>query len=209
LAATGEGETPAPVLAPLKGGELVATVGALRRGDLVVCLGDGLPQALQEAGLVASAHELGRVRVSLLSREASSLEDLCVSGARLGSGARNGPLGRAAESLLAEDLGAALSANTVHRTERSDELIRLLGLGALDGAFVWHPGVLPAGLREVPLPRNSGAGSCPLTAVVLACSDRRSGVLDRLVSAWCGAQGRAALSGLGVASRGVSEGGAE
>ena len=184
------------ILAPLRKGDLLSAVSGTRAGDFVLTLDQTLAAELVDLGLGEEPHDLGHVALCAVTSEATSLAELSRPGVRLGSGSPSGPLGRAAATALPADLRQAVDANVRHRSEHSGELIRLVRLGALDGALVWAALPAPQGLRSLAVPGAGSAGR--LRVVQLTCSRQPARRLAAVHSAWSGNAGQRTLQSLGV-----------
>jgi hypothetical protein len=84
---------------------------------------------------------------------------------------------------LASELRPPIEANITHRSERGEELVRLLRLGALDAAFLWSTPPPPAGLHVVLLPAAAG-GEVTLTLAGLTCSRLAEGEWSGILAVW-------------------------
>ncbi|MBT7059981.1 MAG: hypothetical protein HN976_33095 [Lentisphaerae bacterium] len=158
-------------LAPVRPSHVVSTVMGLRKGDFVVCTEGRISTALTEAGLVKRSYDVGRLELGVVARAETSLAALTADGAALGAGAREGSLGQALSRAIPAALRDPITANLRHRTERSGELVRLVGLGSLDAAFVWNTTDLPPGVAYYSVPELQSAG-CPLLLLQLTCSQQ-------------------------------------
>jgi len=169
------------ILAPVSGKDMLTALDGTHAGDFAVVLSKALQAELAERRLSTGATILRQVTVCMVSREPLQLEDLARNGMRLGSGRPKGPLGDAVAAALPEALRQDLDANTVHRSESSEELLRLLKLGALDAVFVWNHPAPPTGLQKQVL---QGAGAhCDVTLVGLGCSRLKPAMQQRLLTA--------------------------
>lgn len=180
-------------LAPLGAQDLLKAVAGARAGDFAVFVGHGLAEELQARRLSRSpavaVHTLG---VCLVSARPLELEALADSGLRLGSG----PAGGALERSLPEELRAACAPLVVHRSGRADELVRLIRLGTLDGAFVWDSPPPVAGMAILPLPREVTA--VPLQVAPLSTSRLSAAESRSLLDIWRTDRAAAALANLEV-----------
>ena len=186
----------AVILAPLRRHDLLTAVSGTRAGDFVLTLDASLGADLAGLGLAGRVQELGNLSLCAVTAGGESLKDLCEPGVRLGSGSPKGVLGRACAAALPSPLREAVDVNARHRSERCDELVRLIRLGALDAAVVWETPSLPEGLRSLAIPGTASAGR--LYAIRLTCSRHTPERLSRVGDAWSGDAGRTALRGLGV-----------
>ena len=191
------GGGPATV-APLREDDLLTAVTGLKAGDLVICAEGALPDALAARGLARRRYTIGALRLTALARDATTVEDLCRPGVRVGSGTPKGPLGEQVRSCLPATLRDRIEANTIYRSEVSGELLRLLGQGAIAAAFVWAPAKSPAGCRELDLGTAATRPCCPLVAVELTYSRQAADVLDRVRALWTDPEAQTALRGGGI-----------
>jgi len=176
------GEQRQITLAPMRPGDVLAAVEGTRAGDFVVCIGRGLEGKLAKRDLVRMPPVTHGLGVCLVSAKAMEVADLGLSDTRLGSGKPGGPLADAADQAVPQALRAAVSANIVHRSARSDQLVRLVKLGSLDAAFVWSSPPPASDLPTLPLPRQ--AGSRPLRIVALSCSRLAEAQTKAMLDVW-------------------------
>lgn len=184
------------IVAPLTRQDLLTAVTSRRAGDFVVTLDAGLEAELAGLRLVKGVQELGELALCAVTAGAEPFEDLWVPGNRLGMGSPKGVLGRATAKALPAPLRDAAAARVRHRSERCDELVRMVRLGALDTALVWEPCSLPEGLRSLAVPGAASAGR--VYAIQLSCSRQSADRLSGVRAAWSGAMGKAELRGQGV-----------
>jgi hypothetical protein len=156
------------VVAPMTGADIVAALEGLKAGDVAVIAGSRLRDRLLERKLVRGEPVSYPLNVCAVALRPLELADLGQPGLRLGGGAKDGDLAAAVERVLPMDLRPLVEANTRQRGERSEELVRLLRLGALDAAFVWDTPAPAADLQRVRLPPDPSP--CPLLIVALSCS---------------------------------------
>ena len=176
------GEQRQITLAPMRSGDILTAVDGTRAGDFVIAVGGGMEEKLQKLELVrmpSVSHALG---VCLVSTEAAKLADMGLPGKRLGSGKPGTALARAVDQALPEALRSAISANVVHHSARSDELVRLVGLGSLDAAFVWSSPPPAPDLSTLHLPRQ--ADFRPLRIVALSCSRLPTADTKAMLDLW-------------------------
>lgn len=133
-----EWSNPALILAPLRPDDLLAAIRNTGSGDFAVAVTPGpLANALLVEGLAAETKSLRVLRLVLAARRPLAVDRLGETGLRLGTGSPKGALGQAVPRALGDELADAVRANTVHKTESSAALIRLVQQDALDAALVW------------------------------------------------------------------------
>lgn len=156
------------VLAPLTGADMVTALEGLQAGDLAVVAGTPMYERLAERKLTRGEPVTHPLAVCAVAVRTLELADLGKPGMRLGNGAKDGDRAAAVERALPPELRPLVAANTRQRSERGDELVRLLRLGALDAALVWDTPPPAADLQRLPLPEDPSP--CPLLIVALSCS---------------------------------------
>lgn len=179
--AAGHGQV---IVAPLAPGDLIGAIEGTQAGDFVLFAGDALRRDLAQRRLSpADAVPMGFLGILLVAARPMQLEDLRQPGLRLGCGTSSGLLGRLTEEALPTALRQAIETNVVHRSERADELLRLLRLGALDAVFVWDSAALPGdGLHRLPL--TQGSAQCPVWLAPLSASRLRADRRQALLNLW-------------------------
>ena len=155
------------VLAPMTGADLMSALEGLKTGDFAVFAGSRLRDQLAERKLLRGEPVGYPLSVGAVAARPLELADLGKPGLRLGGGGKDGDLTAAVGRVLPADLGRLVEANTRQRSERSEELLRLVRLGALDAAFVWDTPP-PTDLRRLRLPPDPLP--CSLQLVALSCS---------------------------------------
>jgi hypothetical protein len=156
------------VLAPMGGEDIVAALEGLKAGDFAVLTGSRLCGRLAERSLTRGEPVTYPLAVCAVALRSLELADLGKPGLRLGNGAKDGDREAAVARALPPDLRPLVAANTQQRSEKSDELLRLVRLGALDAAFVWDTPPPSTDLHILRLPPDPSP--CPLLIVALSCS---------------------------------------
>ena len=167
------------VLAPMSGKDLLAGLQGTRAGDFAVVISPSLRDKLAAGGWVGETTVWRRLTPCLVSKRALTVDELETEHLRLGSGKAGQALGDAVTASLPESLRAAVAKKIVHRSERSDELLRLLDLGGLDAVFVWDqpppPETFPTQKLETP------KGKRDVVIIALTCSRLPSSERQRLL----------------------------
>jgi len=185
------------VLAPMARDSLLAALDGTHAGDAVVFAAGELEPGLHSRGLVRGEPIALPLAVCAVASAPFELADLAKPGKRLGGCKADLPLGMAVRAALPAELGPAIEANIRHRSERGDELLRLLRLGALDAVFLWATPPPPAALRVVRLP-EAGPGAS-LVIAGLACSRLGDADWAAILAVWRDTATRRALDGEPVA----------
>jgi hypothetical protein len=181
------------VIAPMTCDSLLAALEGTRAGDAVVFAGDELQAALDSRGLVRGEPIAFPLAVCAVGLAPFDLAALATPGKRLGGCSPDRPLGAAVRAALPEDLRSGIEANLTHRSERGDELVRLLRLGALDAAFLWATPPPPAVLHVVRLP-EAGRAAC-ITITGLSCSRLTDLEWSQVIAVWRSETTQRALDG--------------
>lgn len=170
------------VIAPMGPESLLAALDGTHAGDVAVFAAGELEAGLQSRGLVRGEPIAFPLAVCAAGKAPFELAELAKPGMRLGGCKPDLPLGAAVRAALPPDLAKAIEANITHRSDRGEELVRLLRLGALDAVFLWATPPPPAALHVVRL--DAAVPGAALVVAGLSCSRLDEDDWAAVLAAW-------------------------